>query len=140
MSDEIENEEIDINVDKQKINNIVSVKRIYGDDRITSNSITLFELVNVVNSRSDQINNGAELFIPFEINTSRNLAIKEILEGKCPIKIIRSRGVINNIEYIEEWSVNELEIPKKCISSLEISLNGKRDINIREKINNTLKF
>jgi len=89
--------------------------KIPDDERMTTNVMSLYEYTAIISLRAKQISNGMSkmpnTFIdPSEIikNNSQNIeeliAIKELKEGKCPMKI---RRFIDDTHY-EIWSANEL--------------------------------
>lgn len=131
-----EEEEIDINIEQKKNEEIIYTERI--SDRIYCNVITLTECVQVVCTRTDQINEGAKVFTVVNSPDSHEIAIKEIIEGKCPLSIIRPRGRIGNTEYVEVWAVNELEKPEKLLDKIQNIFNRSKKYNTREQINNLI--
>jgi hypothetical protein len=147
MSEPDEIDELDeIVTDKvieEKHTEIVFVKKITGSDRIFSNTLSLTEFTQVVCLRADMIVRGAPIYVePTPCTT--DIAIKEIIEGKCILSIVRERGVIyneelgKNIRYVEVWDVNELKIPQKCISDFD-PLILKHYPDIHKKVNDLLK-
>lgn len=73
-------------------------------ERITSNLICKEELTALISTRAAQISNGMQPLVDLKPNdNSKLIAIREIKQGKLPLKIIRKVG-----ESIEIWKVNEL--------------------------------
>ena len=130
-----EEEEGDLVVNTENSDEVVFVEKIYGNNRIYTNTMGLAEFVQVIYTRADQISNGAEIFIQNQSGHACDLAIKEVIAGVCPLSIIRKRGKIGNKEYVEVWDVNELDVLQKCISSSEsiFDKGGKIDIVSRLK-------
>ncbi len=92
-----------INNDLHKVDKIVP-----KDMRRTSEIMTYAEYTRVVSERAKQIENGSPIFVELKNeHKPSNIAEKEILQKKCPLKIIRY--LTKNIK--EEWSVNEMIIP-----------------------------
>jgi DNA-directed RNA polymerase subunit K/omega len=61
-----------------------------------------------VGIRAGQIEAGCEIFTNVEgLTTARDMAIKEIFDKKCPLKI--TRKISKNKQ--EEWRCNEMAIP-----------------------------
>jgi DNA-directed RNA polymerase I, II, and III subunit RPABC2 len=92
-----------INNDLHKVEIVTPV-----DKRITSEIMTLAEYTRVLSERAKQIENGSVIFV--DLNGETNLvkiAEMEILQKKCPMKIIRY--ITTNIKEI--WEVNEMLIP-----------------------------
>lgn len=89
-----------------QMNNIIKI--ITGDARITSHILSLNEVARVVGVRATQINNGSDVFIDTKgMRNIEHMAIHEILQKKCPLKV--RRFISENIA--EEWSVNEMTLP-----------------------------
>ncbi len=125
-----EDEEIDIKFEDVKNEDVIYTERI--SDRIFTNVISLLECVQVICTRADQINKGAKIYTTVVNTQSHEIAIKEILEGKCPLSIIRPRGKIGNIEYVEVWSVNELEKPEKLLDKIQNVFNRSKKYNTKQ--------
>ena len=91
--------ELDDNYDMDKI------KR--GNDRISLNRMSRYEMVRILGERVKQLTLGAKCFIKnkedFDYET---LAMEELKAGLIPFKIIRT--LPNNVK--EEWSIEELTI------------------------------
>lgn len=81
--------------------------------RRTSNVITAAEFARVVGIRATQIDKSGIMTVdPGDLSDSRDIALKEIREGKCPLVVRRPVGRTPKGEAIvEKWSVNELAIP-----------------------------
>lgn len=78
------------------------------NDRITSNIMTRFEWSEIIGIRACHIQNGGPIYT--EIGLLKDpymIAIKELQDRKCPLKIIRKVGY--NSE--EHWSCNEMGFP-----------------------------
>ena len=84
-------------------------KNIYivpNNQRRTSQVISEFEFTRVLGERSQQIQNGSQIFVEPDLNlTEIDIARLEIKMGCCPLTIIR----MYNSNIGELWSVNELE-------------------------------
>ncbi len=126
-----------ISNDTESRQEVINVVRLYGSERIYLDTISLTEFVQVVFTRADQISNGAKIYIEKETAFAQDIAIKEIVQGRCPLAIVRSRGTIDGVEYVEIWNVNELRIPKKCIIDAQSIISGKK-MNIMGKIDDLI--
>lgn len=83
---------------------------ITGDNRKTSDILTLKEFARIVGVRATQIadNIRPKIFTDVDNITSvHDMVIKEIRDKKCPFKIRRK---ISPTHY-EEWSINEMMLP-----------------------------
>lgn len=79
-----------------------------NDKRITSEILTLAEYTRVISERAKQIENGSMIFVDIGKETNLiKIAEMEILQKKCPIKVIRY--ITPHIKEI--YSVNEMIIP-----------------------------
>jgi len=91
--------ELDDNYDNENIRR--------GDDRISLNRMSRYEMVRIIGERLKQLTLGAKCFIKnkddFDYET---LAREELRVKLIPFKIIRY--LPNNVK--EEWSIDELEI------------------------------
>lgn len=81
---------------------------VHGDTRITSSIISLEEITRVIGTRATQIDNGAEPYVDHtDLKNTISMALKEVYERKCPLSIRREL----NATTVEEWAVNEMELP-----------------------------
>ena len=81
---------------------------VHGDMRITSSIITLEEITRVIGTRATQIDNGAEPYVDITgLTNVRSMALEEVYKRKCPLSIRRELSPT----LIEEWTVNEMELP-----------------------------
>ncbi len=80
------------------------------DKRVTSDTLTIYELTPVVSMRISMLGNGCPSYIQSATDDFKQVAIREILEKKCPLSITRetSRG-------IEVWEVNEMIVNRILI-------------------------
>jgi len=78
-----------------------------GDDRVSLNRMSKYEMVRILGERIKQLTLGAKCFIrnkeDFDYET---LALEELKAKLIPFKIIRI--LPNNVK--EEWKIDELEI------------------------------
>ncbi len=94
-----------IKVSEKKID--PSTLIIAKNNRTTSRIMTLYELSAIIGTRATQIDEGSPIFVEYsDLVRSDYMAIREILQKKCPLSIHRQtrRGV-------EYWEVNEMIIP-----------------------------
>jgi DNA-directed RNA polymerase subunit K/omega len=139
MSEEDSEEYDEEIVETSKENEKKILTQILVQDRIYANFLSLSEFVQVVCTRTEQIERGAQIYTTPSIQP-HEIAIKEIIEKSCPLTIHRKRGEDSQYEYIEAWEVNELDVTQKCISQVETVLDKNGKINIVEKLNELLKF
>ena len=96
-----------------------TIKVVARDKRKTSDTISLFELTAIVGIRAQDISKGGDIIF-CEIGEGHDMsaidiAIKEIVEKKCPLSI--ERKVKNDTDgiVVEIWDVNELMIPQSLL-------------------------
>lgn len=76
--------------------------------RITSDIMTMYEFSEVIGIRTLQIEKGSPVFTDVsELHTPYDMAIKELFDRKCPLKIIRKTGRFEQ----EEYRCNEMGFP-----------------------------
>lgn len=115
---EEEEEEIeDVTFDEKEDNKVIY--QVVVEDRIFSNYISLLEFTQIVCYRVDMIKKGSQIYIEGETDTLA-IAIKEVLQGRCPLSLIRERGIVGDTRYVEHWEVNELRIPPKCFEEYKL--------------------
>ena len=80
-----------------------------SDERITSNILTIYEIVELIGIRSTQITQGAPVFTDVKniINPSE-IAKKEIFDNRCPLYVKRHIG----LDKYELWDPNTMIKPK----------------------------
>lgn len=82
-------------------------KYISDENRITTNKMTKYERVNIISTRAKQIELGAQKFVSNTAGlNAKQIALKELLEKVCPLKIKRLRPD-GSIEIVK---ANDLEI------------------------------
>ena len=82
---------------------------VQSDDKITSNILTIYELVELISIRGSQIANGSYVFTDITgITEPTEMAKKEIMDNKCPLYIKRHIG----LDRYELWSPNLMSKPK----------------------------
>lgn len=103
VDDELDDSDDDLSDDDIDPNDQTIVSK---DQRITKPMITKYEYVRVYGDRVQQLSLGAKPMIKDIGNMSeKEIALREIREGVCPIIIRRPLPMGK----VEEWSVNELE-------------------------------
>lgn len=76
--------------------------------RLTSDIMTMFEFSEVVGIRTLQIEKGSPVFTDVsELHAPYDMAIKELFDRKCPLKVIRKTGPFEQ----EEYKCNEMGFP-----------------------------
>lgn len=111
----IEEEEVEVEFKNEESYNVIFQRK---EDPITVNILSLNEMIKVLCTRADEIEDGAVAYIQTSETNAWKIAMKELVQGMNPLTVIRSRGFIGNVEIIEEWKVNDLIIPPKCISNI----------------------
>ena len=82
---------------------------VQSDDKITSNILTIYEMVELISIRGSQIANGSYVFTDITgITEPTEMAKKEIMDNKCPLYIKRHIG----LDRYELWSPNLMSKPK----------------------------
>ncbi len=78
------------------------------EDRLTTETMTKFELCEVISIRAKQLEQGRVVFTDVgDLTDPIAIAKKEIIDKKCPLSIVRM--ITDKIA--EKWQVNELGIP-----------------------------
>jgi DNA-directed RNA polymerase subunit K/omega len=109
---EDELEEEDLYYEKDRYATDMTVKIVAKHKRRTSNRISLFEFVNAVGTRAEQIASGDELYIPIGTHESAmEIAEAEIRAGRCPFIIERKLCSQGYVTHVEHWSLRELILP-----------------------------
>lgn len=81
---------------------------ITGKKRVMQDRMSLPELTSIVCARIQQIENGSPVFVDItSLGNPKDIAIEELRQGTCPIKIIRHH---HGNKY-EVWHVHEMIIP-----------------------------
>lgn len=82
------------------------------EDRITDGELSQAEMTKAIGIRTSQIKDFNNCLVNIDGLTDPNeMAIKELLEGKSPLKLARYvRTDEKGIEYYDSWLVNELVI------------------------------
>lgn len=84
------------------------VKVIPADMRVTSNVMTMWEYSDVIGIRQTEIENGAPVYTDVTgVVDPRDMAIKELFDRKCPLKIKRALNPFLE----EQWSCREMAFP-----------------------------
>jgi DNA-directed RNA polymerase subunit K/omega len=80
-----------------------------SDECITSNILTIYEIVELIGIRSTQIAQGSPVFTDIKnITNSTEMAKKEIMDNRCPLYIKRHIG----LDKYELWDPNVMIKPK----------------------------
>lgn len=122
LEDESSDEEEEISDDEEILkkprkdtypDNFVNNKQtdiiVKPENRKTSEYITIYELAKAIGIRATHISRGSPIFVDIEgLDDPRDIAKKEIREGKCPLMVKRRLGSTNRVE---KWSVNEMIKP-----------------------------
>ena len=95
-------------IDKKENRKMPELK---GEERVTRNKLTRYELVRIIGERTKQLSMGAKPLIQIKKDSEemeyKEIAIEEIKLNMIPLKI--KRLVLTNDGYQHEiWKVNEL--------------------------------
>ncbi len=108
-SDEEVDEEVNILDESEKPDNLQFYKHYakQSKKRITEAYLTKYERTKVLSERSQQIDNGAMVYIPLtdKLTNAYQIAVEELNQGKIPFIICRP--LPNSMGY-EYWKLNEL--------------------------------
>lgn len=89
---------------------------IPNDQRITSDILTKFEYARVLAIRATHISKGMTVFTDYKgLFKEKDIALKELNEGKCPLIINRVIKETPYEVYIEQWKVREMILPNITI-------------------------
>jgi hypothetical protein len=84
------------------------VKVVPPNMRVTSDVMTMAEYSDIIGIRTTQIEHGAPIYTDVgDILNTRDIAIKELFDRKCPLFI--KRGLSKFLE--EHWSCREMAFP-----------------------------
>lgn len=106
MSDDKDNNDVEYIEDNYNINNAISKKEyLIGDDRISSNRLTKYEMVRILGERVKQLIMGAKPMIKnYKELSYEEIAEHELINNTIPFKI---RRPLPNGKY-EIWTLDEL--------------------------------
>lgn len=81
---------------------------VKGNKRITQSRMCLEEITKVIGIRATEIDQGAPAYVDItNIKNTIHMALLEVYQRKCPLSIRRHLS----LNVVEEWSVNEMELP-----------------------------
>lgn len=107
--------------EKNELQNVMRVIVVAPDERVTSNRINKHECVRVLQIRAKHIEDGRKIFLPNgygNLSNALDIAEKELLDGYCPLTVVRKVFQTDKEVYVEHWPVRELAIPKEYITTL----------------------
>jgi len=97
-----------ITEDLQDSNYYRTITVVPDNMRITSDIMTVFEFSEIIGIRTLQIEKGSPVFTDVsELHTPYDMAIKELFDRQCPLKVIRKTGPFEQ----EEYRCNEMGFP-----------------------------
>jgi DNA-directed RNA polymerase subunit K/omega len=130
---EEEEEEI-INFEPNEQEKEINRQRI-AQDLLFPGYLTQNELVMVVARRVGLIEAGGPIYIETAETDTCKIALLEIVQGKCPLSIRKSRGTVDGVNIIEIHAVNDMILTKKCISVISDLINLKdKSFDLKEEI------
>jgi len=111
------------------------IKQRIDSEKIYTNYLTQTEFISIIGRRADMIHKGSPIFIDTKETDTYKIAILELIRGKCPLSIEKSRGIYNGEEIIEIHDVNEMILSKKCISTIQDCVDLKDNfLDLKEEI------
>ena len=108
LSDDSDEDDIDLleELHEDLIKDDDKLQRVPNDERVSKPILTKYEAARIIGTRVAQLTNGAQKMVEYdEEMTTKEIAIKELIENKIPIIIkrpFRSAGVF------ELWRLHEL--------------------------------
>jgi len=88
------------------------------ENMITRNILSIYNLTEIIGQRTKEIDNSNNMDriiftdLPDNITNSRNIAIKELLEKKCPYDLLLYIGTTaDGKKHYEKYHVNDMIIP-----------------------------
>lgn len=106
--DEVYDEDIQMAIDTDMHSQSNIERVVPAEERITSDFLTRYEMVELLNARSVAIEKGCQCYVDTAGMTSAvDMAMKEILQNKCPLMVKRIVGD----GLVELWSPNEMGKP-----------------------------
>jgi DNA-directed RNA polymerase subunit K/omega len=97
-----------ITEDLQDSNYYRTITVVPDNMRLTSDIMTMFEFSEIIGIRTLQIEKGSPVFTDVsELHTPYDMAIKELFDRQCPLKVIRKTGPFEQ----EEYKCNEMGFP-----------------------------
>jgi DNA-directed RNA polymerase subunit K/omega len=97
-----------ITEDLQDSNYYRTITVVPDNMRLTSDIMTMFEFSEITGIRTLQIEKGSPVFTDVsDLHTPYDMAIKELFDRQCPLKVIRKTGPFEQ----EEYKCNEMGFP-----------------------------
>ena len=84
-------------------------KELKGDDRITRNMLTRYEMVRIIGERTKQLSMGAKALIKMN-KESEDLTYKEIAIEELKLKMLPFKIKRPHYDSYEIWKIDELRI------------------------------
>lgn len=109
--------------EEELTNDVKIIYKVPDDEYRTTNILSLYEFAKIIGLRAQQIANGNtehpvifvdhdEIINSASIDKEKEMAEKEIIEGRCPYKIRRTYQQGTKVFY-EDWDVNKMIILHK---------------------------
>jgi DNA-directed RNA polymerase subunit K/omega len=97
-----------ITEDLQDSNYYRTITVVPDNMRLTSDIMTMFEFSEIIGIRTLQIEKGSPVFTDVsDLHNPYDMAIKELFNRQCPLKVIRKTGPFEQ----EEYKCNEMGFP-----------------------------
>ena len=95
----------------EQSNLVVTVVITPREERMTRSIASLEELSRILSVRSELIDNGSVHFSTMKSTDPCELAVHELLIGKCPLILRRVIKISEQKKYVEDWRMSEIAIP-----------------------------
>lgn len=92
------------------IKHVVIVKQ-----RILSRVMSDYEMSSLLSIRASQIAASGVAFVTSTADDAIAIAREELYARKCPLIVRRSRGIIGDTQYVEDWNPNEMIFKKNPV-------------------------
>ena len=113
VEENIESVEIqDTEENVKSVSSSISIIVVDEAERISRNTATISEIAFIIAARAAQISNGCDIFVDTNLYDSVLIALAELNDGKCCLKIERTIYVKEDgSKIVEHWDVNSMAKP-----------------------------
>ena len=95
----------------KECNNVIEVVSIPENERMTRSIASAEEVALALAHRSTEIANGSTRFADMPSSNPCDIAMLELLEGKCPYKLCRVINQTATKKYVEYWKMSTIGLP-----------------------------
>lgn len=93
-------------------NKVQTIRVVSGDDRVTSNRLTKFEVSRILSIRAQQISDTPIIYARLEGERDPvKIAYAELLQRRCPLLLRRTISDSGGTVTVEQWDPNEMSLP-----------------------------